>query len=227
MDIIAELGSNPAPHGWPLEDYVQAAALTGATSVKVQCFRAEHFPEWAQAEKRKVEFPRARLGEFARLAHAYGLAAGASVFDAEAVELCAQELDFLKLAAREQHDYGLGCLCMHSGKRLYRSISEDKAFMDYGYTYQGGAVLWAIQKYPAGMIESILTLLHAARLFKSHGKRWGWSSHTRGWLDVTLAARLGASVAEKHFALSADDPEAGHSPMPAQFKRMVKRINGK
>ena len=116
MDIIAELCSNPVSYGWDLEPFIALAALSGASHVKIQCFRAEHFPEWAQADKRAAEFPRERLREFAELAHAHGLKAGASVFDAEAVELCARELDFLKLAAREQDNRELINLVERSRK---------------------------------------------------------------------------------------------------------------
>lgn len=225
MEIICELGSNPAPRGWPLEDYVRAAALAGASHVKVQCFRAEHFPEWARAEKRKVEFPRERLGEFARLAHAYGMAAGASVFDAEVVTLCAQELDFLKLAAREQDNSGLSLAVQRTGKKFYRSVSRFEPLSDYWYV-PNGLTLWAIQKYPVGMLEALFNLARWALFCRLRGLPFGWSSHTTGLLDCVIAARIGASVIEKHFALTMNDPEAGHSLNSSKFSEMVKAIKG-
>ena len=53
----------------------------------------------------------------------------------------------------------------------------------------------------------------------------GWSSHTRGYLDCVLAARLGAPAIEKHLCLTPSDLEAGHSLGVAKFHSMVAAIS--
>ena len=214
VTVIAELGSSPAP-AWEFEPWVQAAAGVGADAVKVQIFRADHFPPGHQESKRPLEFPRGRYVEFVRLAHAYGLQAGASVFDTDAVAVALLG-DFLKLAARERNNMRLRTVCQLTGRALYRSS-------DYLEQPQMQEIpFYAIQSYPASLPLSLWRLARASAYYR--GMTWGWSSHTTGTLDCVLAVRLGASVIEKHFALKANDIEAGHSLQPAQFAAMVRAI---
>jgi len=218
VKIIAELGSNPAAGGWQLACYCDAAAMAGADAVKVQLFRAEHFPEAEWESKRVLEFPRERLAEFVDYAHVAGLEAGASVFDAGAVQAAAKHCDWLKLAARERTNIQLRGLTVTTRKVVYRSISSFHNFLVTGREVP----MVTIQQYPAPMWKALLAAVGAADYFRKHGvKMWGWSSHTRGWLDCALAARLGASVIEKHFCLSHDEIEGGHSLTPDEFARMV------
>lgn len=217
--IIAEFGSSPRDYEWDFARWCDAAHTVGADMVKVQVFRASHFPPPHDQLKLKDEFPRARLGEFSRAAHTHGLAAGASVFDREAIALVSAHLDFMKLAAREQDNAPLFEAARKSGAPLYRSISH----METEPSSTGLVTLFAIQKYPAGMAESLLMLtLWKFYNWSRFNGRWGWSSHTRGMLDCILAAKFGAEVIEKHFALSRNDCEARHSLLPHQFARMVK-----
>ena len=100
--IIAEACSNIMLHLDRLDVFVDAVRSTGADALKIQLFKADHFPEPEWASKRRVEFPRSRLEEFASLCRKHNLLWGASVFDDEAVDLCVDhEADFLKLATRE------------------------------------------------------------------------------------------------------------------------------
>lgn len=227
--IIAELGSSPAPE-WDFDAWCAAAAAVGADSVKAQMFKAEHFPPAEQDSKRPLEFPRERLGEFVRCAHAYGLAAGVSVFDDEAAQLASRWCDFVKLAAREQDNVPLieslhAELWAHSARRtrVYRSISTlavSEWFFQAHFT-----TLYAIQRYPAGLARSLFGLARAHAFFRRHGvRRWGYSSHTTGTFDCVFAAYLGAAVIEKHLALHPTDLEAGHSLQPEAFTRMVQAV---
>jgi sialic acid synthase SpsE len=226
VDIIAELGSNPVDYEWDTDIFCERAARTGATHVKIQLYKAEHFPAPYQAEKRRLEFPRNRICEFAENAHRFGLKAGASVFDAEAVALAAIDLDFLKLAAREQDNHELShsveYVCSMD-KPFYRSISRWESLYNYWYIPYG-KTLWAIQKYPASMAESLITLLIASARFSFRGLRWGWSSHTVSGRECILAKHLGASVIERHFVLSDSDIESGHSSLPKQFERLCREL---
>lgn len=224
ISLIAEIGSSPAPE-WNFGLWCQAARLAGATHVKAQVFQAEHFPAAEQASKRPLVFPRQRFAEFVESAHAYGLKAGASVFDEEAVEVVAQHGDFLKLAAREQHNRRLIEVCMYDGLRpVYRSVSRYR--LDDFMFLRGVVTLFAIQQYPAPMIQSTLTVMRWFKLASREGLAWGWSSHTRGDFDCRLAARLGAAVIEKHLVLSETDLEAGHALTPYRFKAMADYIKG-
>jgi len=228
--IIAEFGSSPAAYGWELEQWIKAALVSGATSAKVQLFKAEHFPEAEQDSKRALEFPRDTLLTAARLAHAHGLEFGASVFDEEAAILAAQHCDFLKLAAREQYNAALIGACLREATKnnrpVYRSISDTHADLYLlGVSNPKHMQFFTVQSYPVNMLRAVFAVLKAARFFNSRGLRWGWSSHTTGIFDCTLAVKLGAQVIEKHLALSKTDLEAGHSLMPHQFYEMVRRIN--
>lgn len=220
VTIIAEIGSSPAP-AWDFEPWCAAAAAAGADAVKVQLFRAEHFPEAEQASKRPLEFPRARLREYVQCAHAFGLTAGASVFDADAVALAAQWCDWLKLAAREQDNDSLTLASIHTSKRVYRS--QDTQLIIKGERLHGWTPLYAVQSYPTPFLIALVNLIGWAIACRRL-PAWGWSSHTTGTLDCTLAARLGASVIEKHLALWPTDLEAGHSLSPAKFAAMCRAI---
>jgi len=218
--IIAEFGSSPAEYNWDLSRWCEAAQVAGANAVKVQLFKAKHFPTAEQDSKRPLEFPRERLAEAARLAHAHGLEFGASVFDLEAVDLAGLHCDFIKLAAREQRNLELLNAALRKHKPVYRSISNLDCF-----EIIRGVTLFTFQRYPVSMTRALVGLAFAAAYFNVGEYAWGWSSHTTGTLDCVLAARLGARVIEKHLALSNDDLEAGHSLLPRQFYQMTQRIN--
>ena len=222
VTIIAEIGSSPAP-AWAFEPWCAAAAKAGADAVKVQLFKAEHFPEAEQASKRPLEFPRERLAEYVRTAHAFGLTAGASVFDLDAVALAAQWCDWLKLAAREQDNQDLIVATLNTDMPVYRS--QDTSKLLPAVKFHGYVPLYALQEYPALMVHSLYKVFFWAMYCKSEQvTRWGWSSHTIGTLDCILASRLGASVIEKHLAIHPTDLEAGHSLSPSKFGRMVAAI---
>jgi len=223
MLIVAEFGSSPAAHGWDFDRWNEGARAAGAQAVKVQLFVAEHFPDGEQDSKRPLEFPRARFRQFVLSARANGLNGGASVFYFNAADLAAQYGDFIKLAAREQdNSMLLGHtldLAERKGIQVYRSISR----MPQYHYHPLVTTLFTLPVYPAGMVKSVLALLRAAWEFRRRGARWGWSSHTRGDLDCVLAARMGAAILEKHFALGSTDLEAGHSLLPPAFSRMVEK----
>ena len=222
MKIIAELCSNIGDYSWDFDAFCRAAALAGATDAKVQLWRIEMYPEAMREAKHRYEFPRQLLPHFVQVAHLHGLAAGASVFDEEAVDLAARHCDWIKLAARDQDNSELIRYCFRHSNFLYRSISE----MRYN-TLPSMTTLVTVQTYPCPMWRALWQLARvqssALTLFP-----WGWSSHTAtaapGWLDCALAARLGAQVVEKHLALDPSDVEAGHSLLPHEFGRMVEKV---
>lgn len=230
--LIAEFGSSPAPD-WKLERWITMAAWAKADAVKVQLFRGSHFPPEEQAAKEALMFPREQYAKFVQLAHAAGLRAGASVFDDEAVHRAADLGDFVKVAAREQRNWELltaiRLASRHGLRRIvpvYRSISDWNVLQegDLGLGAFGDVILLTIPQYPARLSAAVVKVLQGSRAFRSMKRAWGWSSHTPGWFDSWLAAKLGAAVIEKHFALTKDDREAGHSLQPAAFRRLKERL---
>src|SRR3989338_224409 len=121
------------------------------------------------------------------------------------------------------------------GKPFYRSISSLEFYRDFLFVEEDGywrgtrntrnmTQLFAIQEYPAPMWKSLYWLVRAALFFTNRDVAWGWSSHTTGYADCVMAARMGASVIEKHFAMGPQDVEAPHSLLPDEFGKMVERI---
>ena len=217
--IICELGSSPYP-AWDFEPWCAAAQAVGADAAKIQLWKTDViYPPHMREQMRPREFPRERLREFVICAHAFGLQAGASVFDLDAVTLAAEWCDWLKLAASQQDNDKLRAACLSTGKRVYRSISNLRRGQLYGET-----TLYAIQRYPAPMWLTLWRLWQASVWFKRQGWRWGHSSHTTGYFDCIAAANMGASVVEKHFARTSADCEALHSLLPDKFSRMVAGI---
>ena len=220
MIVIAEFCSNIAIHDWNFTDFCEAAARAGATDVKIQLYKATHFPTQEQSEKRITEFPRDKLEQFATIARAHRLKPGASCFDFEAIDLCERYLDFIKLATREERSFDLLLKAHMTGLPIYRSIDFRK-FQKTGVarTLFDETILGCIPEYPTKGYASQFPIG-----IEDLPRPFGWSSHTRSFGDVETAVIRGATVIEKHLALSRDDPEAGWSLLPDEFKQMVERI---
>lgn len=216
VEIIAEFGSNPAP-AWDFDRWCLEACLAGATHVKVQLWRAGHFPDEEWADKIPLEFPHARYQEFVEMAHRYGLKAGASAFDGAAARLLRYG-DFGKIALREYGDDRLLWSIEDNVEYVYESCPVNTKRRGYRH-------LGCIPEYSTPMPRAMLGLLRWAWNSR-HARTWGWSSHTKGIADCVMAVALGATVIEKHFALTPQDVEAGHSLLPSDFARMARKING-
>lgn len=228
--LVAELSSNPAPD-WDLEKYIKEAYFAEADAVKIQLFLPEHFPVGERAAKTAAQFPGNRLKEFHSLAAAWGLRAGASVFQTKGLSEIAAAVDFLKLASREKDNGELIDASFYAANRfrkpLYRSISTTKNFaVGRIPDFNGSMHFGTVSQYPAGVARSILAVILFAKFFRGYKLKWGWSSHTKGFFDCVLAANLGACIVEKHFALYSFDLEAGHSLLPDDFKMMANILHG-
>ena len=223
--IIAEFGGNPATYSWDMTGFCHAAQNCGATDCKIQLWRAQHFPAPERDSKRPLEFPREWVSEYARQARSVNLSPGASVCDAEACRISARHLDWIKLAAREQFNGALISAALNTGKPIYRSLSTlaDYSPELFAEIHERSTVLYTVSRYPTPLVLALFAIVQAALYF---GKRraWGWSSHTRHWLDCALAVAIGATVIEKHFCLSRSNPEGGHSLTPPEFRNLVNRI---
>ncbi len=214
VEIIAEFGSSPAP-AWDFDRWCLEAFLAGATHVKVQLWRADHFPEAEWEAKAPLKFPRGRYPEFVGTAHKYGMKAGASAFDKEAARML-RHGDFGKVALREYNNSRLAWAIEDNVEHVYESCPVWTARRGYRH-------LGCIPEYPTPMPRALFGLLRWAWNSR-HARTWGWSSHTTGIADCVLAVMLGATMIEKHFALTPQDVEAGHSLLPTQFARMARKI---
>jgi len=230
VNVIAELGSNILPFGsQQLEIKIAAAAAAGADAVKIQLFKATHFPAAEQEAKKKFEFPRELIPAFASVAVRHGLAYGASVFDEQAVDMAvAARCDFLKLATREVGNGKLRAYCHKEFiSPIYRSVLWPSGWLGVGHEspwqygmLEGEVALGCVPEYPA-VRPSWWDL---AELSNGLPEPFGWSSHTQGMEDVLVAVQAGAVVIEKHMATDPADVEAEWSLMPLEFARMVEAI---
>jgi sialic acid synthase SpsE len=204
LTIIAEIGEHP--HEWP--EMLKMARWAGADAVKVQLWRASHFPkgEKTQAE----EFPRDQFHEFVQVAHGWGMLAGASVFDPAAVWLCASSADFLKLATREEHNLPLRLLCLIAGRGFGIPVlrSVDGRLPSPAWQLPGETTMVCIPLYPVGFYVSHMPSVD----------RLGWSSHTEDFSDCLFGHWLGATVIEKHLCRGKN--RNAWSLLPHEFKEM-------
>jgi len=215
MFIIAELGSNLRPFDiLTVSSGISQAAAMGADAVKVQVFTRSHFPRSEREQKCAAEFPRYRLNDFVKMAHSWHIEAGASVFDEHAVDACFDAgCDFLKIASREVYNQPLVDLALETKLPVYSSFPWPYPLLRRA---SNETPLICIAKYP--------TTVWPAFPDPESGNIWGWSSHTPHYQDVLQAVDAGATIIEKHFALSPQDPEAAWSLLPQQFKEMCDAI---
>ena len=175
MKIIAEFCSNVGDHTWDFDAFCRAAALAGATDAKVQLWHTEMYPEAMREARRRYEFPRRLLPHFVQTAHLHGLAAGASVFDEEAVDLAARHCNWIKLAARDQDNDGLIFKATFAKNFIYRSISDLRHFSLYfNRNRQEVTTLVTVQKYPCSMWRALWQLARAQSSALPPFP-WGWS----------------------------------------------------
>ena len=215
--IIAEGCSNIVRHLDDMDGLIQLVASTGASSLKIQLFKAEIFPLAEQSSKRRVEFPRDKVKEFVNLCHKHNLAAGASVFDSDSVSLLEQTgADFIKMATREWENINLWQRVLESPLPKIASFDVGNSRM-INVPYAMNTIhLACVPQYP--VIDPYIPCGYSV------DSDWGWSSHTPDYLDCLLAVSRGACVIEKHIAFSETDFEHGWSLESNEFGQMVKDI---
>jgi sialic acid synthase SpsE len=206
---IAELGSNPAPFTKDrIEHFLLWAAGAGADAVKIQLFRADHFPNEERAAKQKLEFPRELFSWYLERARFHRLQGGASTFDKDAIDLCNRlGADFIKLATREQSNRALREHAQKFKGTIYRSV-DFETLDEYEPRMPREVTLGCITRYPTAFTYKMKRDMLAKFRGKLLPEPWGWSSHTVGIDDVLIATNYGAKAVEKHFCLSRDDAEA-------------------
>ncbi len=209
MFTIAELGSNIHPFTKDrIEQFIDNVSLAGATAVKIQLFKADHFPNEERAVKQDLEFPRELFGWFLERATFYGLQGGASVFDTDAIDLCTRlGANFIKLATREQSNVALRNYAQQFKGTIYRSINFE-TLSGHEPRMPREVTLGCIPRYPTTFTRSLKHRMHTGLWYGFVPAPWGWSSHSILFDDVYMAAMAGAKAIEKHFKLSETDLEA-------------------
>ncbi len=189
--------------------FIDSAALAGANAVKIQLFRADHFPNEERAAKQQLEFPRELFSWFLDRARFYGLQGGASTFDCESIDLCVRlGSDFIKLATREQSNLALRTHANQAFKgTIYRSVNFEQ-LTSYEPRLPREVTLGCIPRYPTTFTPKLKRPMADKLTNKYLPEPWGWSSHSILFDDVYLAVINGASVIEKHFKESDSDIEA-------------------
>lgn len=230
--VIAEAGSNHAGHRQHAHQLVAAAAHAGAHAIKFQLFRWADISHVAENRPKELELPTQWLPKLRDHAHDLGLAFLCTPFAPWAVDALDGIVDAWKIGSFESgyqdlvdevyHNrigpviLSLGMASAHQRKRLLKR-------------YRKAAMLHCVSQYPTPMSRANLAALKT--LLRSRDQAAGpvgYSSHTDGYVDCTIAAGLGASIIEKHIRLSTQipTPDSGrHSLSPLHFEQMVDDIH--
>lgn len=202
--VVAELCSNAAPYDRAtIEKFTALADLAGCAAVKLQYWRADHFPREERDRKRPYELPDGALADLVMLAHSYDMLAGASVFEAVDVSMLLDaRVDFIKLAARECKNHLLLTTAATSKLPVLRSIVWDGVSLGPEAHKYGCLPLACVTHYPARVKPLDMVALRGVPM------PWGWSSHSGNGLDCVTAAALGAVVVEFHLKTADSEPEA-------------------
>lgn len=248
--IVAEMSAN---HGQDLERamrILRAAKEAGADAVKLQTYTADTLT--IDCDQAPFRIGEGTLWEGRNLYDLYTEASTpwdwqpklkefateleldffSTPFDATAVEfLEGLEVPAHKIASFEIVDLALVRRIAETGKPIIMStgmatLAEiDEAVAAVRETSSAGlALLHCTSAYPAPAEEmNLRTLSHLRRAFSVVT---GLSDHTLGIAVPVAAVALGASIVEKHFTLSRDEPgpDSAFSLEPQEFGEMVAAI---
>jgi len=228
LDIVAECGSNFCGSYDLAIAHIHAAKNAGATSFKMQLFRAATLDSRAYMQEQlvKYELPLEWVPMLSKEVRQYGLNFGLSLFDPDLVEPCRGQLDFVKISAYDltYDDLLLAAAtlnvpvvlstAMATAAEVHHATGLLLLKVPCVYVLQGVAA------YPAKAEE---TNLRAVVEYP----HWGVSDHSPGWLVPMVAVAMGAEYIEKHFRLGrvTSSPDAPHSMTPNQFARMVANLH--
>lgn len=247
--IIAELSANHGQNYDHAVHLIERAAQSGANAVKLQTYT----PDTITLNSHKPYFqiegtlwtgrnlyelygeaytPWEWHPKLMDVANSLGLDLFSSPFDFTAVDfLETLDVPAYKIASFELVDIGLIQRVARTGKPTIMStgmatLAEiDEAV--HAFREAGGvdlALLKCNSAYPAPPEE--MNLLTIPNLAEAFGVQVGLSDHTLG-IEVPVAAvALGATIIEKHFTLSRDEPgpDSAFSLEPHEFKAMVDAV---
>lgn len=246
---IAEIGSNAHADTALSKQYIRAAALAGADSVKFQRrdnpnlytkamldmpYPGEHSYGATYGEHRAaLEYSVDQLATLRDYAHECHVSFGVTAFDqASAKTLACLGVDFLKIASACITDtellldvagYGIPVIISTGTATLHDVDTADAIMRQSGTPF---ALLQCSAIYP-NLDPSTLHL----NVISSYRARFpdivtGLSSHYATSRDATIAYALGGRIFEKHFTLDRSAKGADHSfsMTPAAFSLMVENL---
>jgi N-acetylneuraminate synthase len=239
---IAEIGLN---HGGSIETalaLVDAAAVAGASAIKLQSLRADtlvapsapapahvncgSLREFFRQFELDAEAHRALAGR----ARASGLAFISTPFDEEMVDLLvALDCDAFKIASGDLTHARLISRVARTGRPLIistgmASLAEVSAAVRIALEAGANeiALLHCVSAYPVPAGQQNLRAISELR--RTFGVPVGLSDHGTNRCDLAAAVALGASLYEKHLMLDGDEGQidAPVSVTPAEFAALVR-----
>lgn len=248
--VIAELGSSGEANTELTKRFITAAAIAGASAVKLQKRSNESlftrsaldapyngpnsFGATYGEHRAALEYSADQLAELRNFAWGLDLDFGVTAFDCASAELLVRSIgvDFLKIASACVTDTVLLEHCARLGVPMVLSTGtgtqHDVDLAVETITAQGCplALLQCTAVYPL-TDPSLLNL----RVIETYRARYpelvtGLSTHFPGTIDIEAAYALGGRVFEKHFTLDRRMRGADHafSLEPAMLRDMVDRL---
>lgn len=232
IEIIAEVGVNHQNDIAIAEKLIQAAAISGATTVKFQCSTVEeevsfkvapeHFHELAMLVPTTTFLKECRdlcgkygMGFLCTPSGPRSLQVVVEQLGAKRIKVASDNLtniQFLQLVARTELP-----VILSTGMGTLSEI--DTALYAMG-DWRDITLMHCVSAYPAPVEQTNLRAIHALETFE---RPVGFSDHSRGILLAPMAVALGAVVIEKHITLDRNMPGPDHaaSITPVEFRQMV------
>lgn len=250
VDFIAEISANHLGSFDRAKSLVEAAARSGATSVKFQTYTADtmtlDLSQFAVSDDhalwggrnlyslyQEAYTPWEWHEELFSLSRSFGLVPFSSPFDLSAVEfLESLNVPKYKIASLETGDHRLISAAAQTGKPIIISTGATeweeieqlvKVVRESGN--QDLTLLVCTSAYPADPSESHISRMETLR--KHFGCKVGLSDHTLGIGASIAAIALGATAIEKHLTLKRADggADAAFSMEPEEFATLVHEGN--
>lgn len=221
--IIAEVGSNFDS----LEDCMSSIRIAkecGADAVKFQMYN--HKDMYGHGQEMPLSCRPAWLPQLKEQASRYGIELMCTAFSVDALHYVNKFVSRHKIASSDLSYVDLLCAAAATGKPVILStgassfddIRKALEYLDPSKT----TLLYCVSAYPSQDVN----LFHLNRLRAEFGLSTGYSCHTSDYMTAVVAATYHhAFTIEKHFKLKEmDTPDAPHSLLPDDFKKMVSLI---
>lgn len=232
IEIIAEVGVNHQNDIAIAEKLIQAAAISGATTVKFQCSTVEEEVSYRVAPEHFHELAMlvpttTFLKECRDLCVKYGVGFLCTPSGPRSLKVLVEQLEVkrLKIASDNLTNVQFLQLVSRTGLPVILSTGMgtlqeiDTALYTMG-DRSDVTLMHCVSAYPAPVEQTNLRAIHALKTFE---RPVGFSDHSRGILLAPMAVAFGAVVIEKHITLDRNMPGPDHaaSITPMEFRQMV------